>query len=87
MEDSMMLYFIPCVVLKLNQNLIFKKNKKVVQASIDTGHNMHNAKFIVLEDVKIQFNPLIFFIFAYLVIFRFRYLCFVSTLFLLHFIL
>jgi hypothetical protein len=39
-----------------------------VQASIDTGHNMHNAKFIVLEDVKIQFNPLIFFIFAYLVI-------------------
>lgn len=39
-----------------------------MQASIDTGHNMHNAKFIVLEDVKIQFNPLIFFIFAYLVI-------------------
>jgi hypothetical protein len=58
-----------------------------VQASIDTGHNMHNAKFIVLEDVKIQFNPLIFFFFAYLVIFRFRYLYFVSTLFLLHFIL
>jgi hypothetical protein len=82
MEDSMMLYFIPCVVLKLNQNLIFKKNKKVVQASIDTGHNMHNAKFIVLEDVKIQFNPLIFFIFSYC---SFRYLCFVSTLFLLQF--
>jgi hypothetical protein len=53
-----------------------------VQASIDTGHNMHNAKFIVLEDVKIQFNPLIFFIFSYC---SFRYLCFVSTLFLLQF--
>jgi len=29
---------------------------------------MHNAKFVVLEDVKIQFIHSIFFLFAYFVI-------------------